>query len=68
MKQTAIRIAQVFYDALRQRFDAVIEFFAPGMPEPMRIPVTLNAPQNMDHARLTRALAREAQRDAIWRY
>jgi hypothetical protein len=62
---TAIRIADLIYDAARRRFEAVVEFFAPGMPLPLRVPVALAAPQNLPHARLTRALAQEAARRGI---
>ncbi|MCL7464188.1 hypothetical protein [Phaeovulum sp. NW3] len=64
-RQTAIRIATLFYDAARRRFEAVVEFFAPGLPVPLRVPVTLAAPPGMSHAQLARALTREAARRGI---
>jgi hypothetical protein len=64
-RSTAIRIADVAYDAARRRFEAVVEFFAPGLPIPLRVPVALVAPQDLPHRRLARALAQEAARRGI---
>ncbi|MDF1620300.1 hypothetical protein [Pseudothioclava nitratireducens] len=61
----AQRIARLFYNAARRRFEGVVEFFAPGLPEPMRVPVTLEAPEGISHGALTRSLLREAQRRGI---
>ncbi|MEZ5684707.1 MAG: hypothetical protein R3D78_01855 [Paracoccaceae bacterium] len=63
--QTAQRIAGLIYDAARRRFEAVVEFFAPGLPEPMRVPVALHAPESLPHPVLARALLAEAQRRGI---
>ncbi|MBW6507271.1 MAG: hypothetical protein K0B00_11040 [Rhodobacteraceae bacterium] len=65
MTQSAIRIAEVFYNAARRRFEAVVEFFAPGLPAPLRVPVMLAIPQATPHATLARALAAEAARRGI---
>ena len=62
---TATRIAQLFYNAARRQFEAVVEFFAPGVPQPLRIPVALRIPIDTPHSQLTRALTREAQRCGI---
>jgi hypothetical protein len=62
---TATRIARLFYDAARRRFDAVVEFFAPGLPEPLRVPVVFEAPPDLAYRDLTRALTRAAQRRGI---
>ena len=61
----AIHIARLFYDAACRRFDAVVEFFAPGLPEPLRVPVVFHAPPDLGYRDLTRALTREAQRRGI---
>ena len=63
----ATRIARVIYDAAQRRFEAVVEFFAPGLPEPLRVPVRVQADPGMDHRRLAGLLAREAQRRGIGR-
>lgn len=62
---TAIRIAQLFYDALHRRFEAVVEFFAPGLPVPLCVPVRLHAPPDLAHPQLVRALTRKAQHRGI---
>lgn len=63
--QTAERIAGLIYDAACRRFEAVVEFFAPGLPEPLRVSVALHAPENLPHPVLARALLREARRRAL---
>jgi hypothetical protein len=65
MTHSATRIAEVFYNAARRRFEAVVEFFAPGMPSPLRVPVILAIPQATPHPHLARALAAEAARRGI---
>jgi hypothetical protein len=65
---TATRIAQLFYNAARRQFEAVVEFFAPGLPQPLRVPVALRIPVDTPHSQLARALAREAQRRGIDRW
>lgn len=62
MAITATRIAFVIYDATRRHFEAAVEFFTPGIAIPLRIPVTLHAPQSLDHLALTRGLVAEACR------
>lgn len=61
MAQTATRIAEVIYDAARQRFVAGVELFAPGLPVPMRVAVILHAPPWMEHGALVAGLVRQAQ-------
>ncbi|PTV95085.1 hypothetical protein C8J27_10527 [Rhodobacter aestuarii] len=65
---TAIHIAQLIYNAALRRFEAVVEFFAPGMPVPLRVPVRVQAQPDMAHRRLVHALTREAQRQGIGRF
>jgi hypothetical protein len=65
MNHSAIRVAEPIYNAARRRFEAVVEFFAPGLPLPLRVPVILSAPQGMPHPQLARALAAEAARRGI---
>lgn len=65
MNHSAIRIADPVYNAARRRFEAVVEFFAPGLPSPLRVPVMLSAPEGTPHARLAPALAAEAARRGI---
>lgn len=65
---TATRIAQLFYNAARRQFEAVVEFFAPGLPQPLRVPVALRIPVDTPHHKLARALAVEAQRRGIDRW
>ena len=62
---SAIRIMHLIYDAARRRFEAVVEFFAPGLPVPLRVPVRVVARHDMPHPRLVRALMREATRRGI---
>lgn len=59
---SAIRILHLIYDAARRRFEAVVEFFAPGLPVPLRVPVRVEARADLPHPRLVRALMREATR------
>ncbi|WP_372840162.1 hypothetical protein [Phaeovulum sp.] len=65
MSHSATHIAEVFYDAALRRFEAVVEFFAPGLPLPLRVPVKLAAPQGIPHETLARALTAEAARRGI---
>lgn len=65
MAMTATRIATLAYDAARRRFEAVVEFFSPGLPQPMRIPVRVSAPPSIGHRRLVRGLVHEAQRQIL---
>jgi len=58
----AIRIAQLIYNAALRQFEAVVEFFAPGLPVPMRVPVRVQAAPDIGHPRLVRALTHEARR------
>ncbi|WP_444460891.1 hypothetical protein [Rhodobacter capsulatus] len=62
MHHVAIRIAHLIYNAALRQFEAVVEFFAPGLPAPMRVPVRVQATPDMGHRRLVRALTREARR------
>ncbi|MFD2175613.1 hypothetical protein [Rhodobacter lacus] len=66
-QSTAIRIAHLLYDAARRQFEAVVEFFAPGMPVPLRVPVRVSAAPDISHRRLVDVLTREAQRRGIGR-
>lgn len=59
---TATHIRDLIYNASARRFEAVVEFFAPAMPVPMRVPVRVVAPASLEHHRLSAALVREAQR------
>ena len=65
MTHTATRIADLIYNAARRRFEAVVEFFAPGLPAPLRVQVILALPQGTPHPTLARALAAEAARRGI---
>lgn len=65
MTHCATRIVEVFYNAARRRFEGVVEFFAPGLPAPLRVPVMLSAPPGLPHPALARALAAEAARRGI---
>lgn len=67
-QSTAIRIAHLLYDAARRQFEAVVEFFSPGLPEPLRVPVRVHATPDIPHRQLVRALTREAQRRGIGRF
>ncbi|OOY13629.1 hypothetical protein BMG00_07645 [Thioclava marina] len=62
---TATRIARLIYNAAHRRFEAVVEFFTPGLVEPLRVPVRVDAAPGISHRQLTRALTREAQRRGI---
>ncbi|ETD91339.1 hypothetical protein ACTTAL_17870 [Rhodobacter capsulatus] len=62
MHHVAVRIAHLIYNAALRQFEAVVEFFAPGLPAPMRVPVRVQATPDMGHRRLVRALTREARR------
>jgi hypothetical protein len=61
MSITSIHIASVVYDAARSSWSAIVEFFAPGLPVPLMIPVRIEGPLNVPHGRLVRALVREAE-------
>jgi hypothetical protein len=65
MKGTSIHIAAVVYDAAVSTWLAMVEFFAPGLPVPLVIPVRVEGPLNVSHTRLVRALVHEAQRRGI---
>ncbi|GEM_PF-1353525 len=65
MSHSATHIADLFYNAALRRFEAVVEFFAPGLPLPLRVPVKLSAPQGIAHDMLARALMAEAVRRGI---
>jgi hypothetical protein len=65
---TATRIAQLFYNAAQRQFEAVVEFFAPGLPQPLRVSVALCIPADTPHHKLARALAHEAQRRGIHKW
>jgi len=65
MAITATRVADVIYNATRRHFEAAVEFFAPGLPVPLRIGVTLPAAQNLDHHALVRGLVHAAQREIL---
>ncbi|KFE34852.1 hypothetical protein [Thioclava atlantica] len=62
---TATRIVRVIYNAAQRRFEAVVEFFAPGIAQPLRVPVRVEADQRISHRQLARVLTREAQRRGI---
>ncbi|WP_417809172.1 hypothetical protein [Thioclava sp.] len=62
---TATRIALLIYNAAQRRFEAVVEFFTPGLTQPLRIPVLVEASEQICHRQLARALTREAQRRGI---
>ncbi|KEO61144.1 hypothetical protein [Thioclava indica] len=61
----ATRIALLIYNAAQRRFEAVVEFFTPGLAMPLRVPVRVEANERICHSQLTRALTREAQRRGI---
>ncbi len=61
MKSTSARIASVMYDAAKSSWHGVVEFFAPGLPGSLAIPVRLEGPGNVPHERLVCAMMREAQ-------
>jgi hypothetical protein len=65
MATTATRIADVAYDAARRHFDAAVEFFAPGLPVPLRIGVTLPAAQSIGHQALVKGLVQAAERQIL---
>lgn len=65
MSATSIRIASVIYDAARSSYESVVEFFAPGLPLPLAIPVRVEGPENVPHHRLVSALVSEAKRRGI---
>jgi hypothetical protein len=65
MAVTSIHIASVAYDAARRTWAAAVEFFAPGMPIPLTVPVRVEAPQNLPHDRLTRLLVDTAARRSL---
>jgi hypothetical protein len=65
MATTAIRIAFVAYDAARRHFDAAVEFFAPGLPVPLRVGVTMPAAQSIGHQELVKGLVNAAQRQIL---
>lgn len=62
---SAVRILNLIYDAARRRFEAIVEFFAPGLPVPLRVPVRVEARPDLSHRRLVRVLTREAERRGI---
>ncbi|PFG61729.1 hypothetical protein AXZ77_0278 [Thioclava sp. ES.031] len=62
---SATRIARLIYNAAQRRFEAVVEFFTPGIAQPLRVPVRVEASPNIPHRQLARALTREAQRRGI---
>lgn len=64
---SAVRIVQLIYDATRRAFLATVEFFAPGLPQPMCVPVRVTARVDLPHPVLVRALVREAQRRGVGR-
>jgi len=65
MAITAIRIADIAYDAARRSFEAAVEFFAPGLPVPLRVGVRLPAGQDIPHPALVRNLVRAAERQIL---
>lgn len=65
MASTATRIVDVAYNAARRHFEAAVEFFAPGLPVPLRIGVTLQAAQNTPHQALVKGLVRAAERQIL---
>lgn len=65
MAVTATRIADVVYDAARRHYQAAVEFFAPGLPVPLRIGVTLPAAQTLSHTHLVRGLVHAAERQIL---
>ncbi len=65
MALTAIRIADLVYDAARRSFHGAVEFFAPGLPVPLRIGVHLPANPDIPHKALVRGLVRAAERQIL---
>lgn len=65
MAATATRIADVVYDAARRHFEAAVEFFAPGLPVPLRVGVTLPAAQSIGHQALVKGLISAAERQIL---
>lgn len=65
MAITSTRIADVIYDAARRHYEAAVEFFAPGLPIPLRIGVTLPAAQTIEHQALVKGLLRAAEREIL---
>lgn len=65
MAVTATRIAFVVYDAARRHFEAAVEFFAPGLPVPLRIGVVLPAAQSIGHQALVKGLVRAAEQQIL---
>jgi hypothetical protein len=65
MAVTAIRIAFVAYNAARRHFDAAVEFFAPGMPVPLRVAVRVPASQQIGHQRLVNGVVQAAERQIV---
>jgi hypothetical protein len=65
MKLTSIRIGSVFYDAARRTWISVVDFFAPGLPMPLRIPVRFEGPRDISHTHLVRTLVDQARRRGI---
>ena len=65
MGLTATRIADVVYDAARRHFVAAVEFFAPGLPVPLRVGVTMPAAQSIGHQALVKGLVRAAERQIL---
>lgn len=65
MAHSAIHIASVVYDAAQRRFQAAVEMFAPGLPVPLRVGVTLSAPQGTEFAHLARGFVVQAQRQVL---
>ncbi len=65
MAITATRIAYVVYDAARRHFEAAVEFFAPGLPVPLRVGVTMPAAQTIGHQALVKGLVRAAEREIL---
>ncbi|MBL4915782.1 hypothetical protein [Szabonella alba] len=65
MANTAIRIADIAYDAACRSFDAAVEFFSPGLPVPLRVGVRLPAGPDLPHRALVRGLVRAAERQIL---
>lgn len=65
MNSTSIHIASVMYDAAHRCWHSLVQFFAPGVPVPLSIPVVLDGPQDVSHARLVQALVHAAQHRGI---
>jgi hypothetical protein len=65
MAITAIRIASVAYCAARRSFEAAVEFFAPGLPVPLRVGVVLPGPQSIGHQALVKGLVSAAERQIL---